>query len=222
MLDNGNGGNGATTIDFALIRLNTSFISSSMTSPFDYDFQSYAGGQPPGPSIGVDGAVCVTKISPWVLYILLWRTLCKKRIEAWSLFRYLVRALDSGGSVVLTDIVAEVSSLDQRPRSSAIELGTLFDVPDTLPGLNSTGMEVVFSNAFFNSRNQLQKDNGGVCPFTHTKLEPQPKTNTCSNQYICALGSPPSSYILTSGSIFFLLLPSFAYPRLSHTFLTRL
>ncbi|EGG04116.1 uncharacterized protein MELLADRAFT_89661 [Melampsora larici-populina 98AG31] len=142
MLDNGTTGQGATAIDFILIRLNTSYINSSQSGPLDYEFETTTSLS--DSLVGIDGAICITKVSP-----------------------YLVRAVDSNGLVALKEIISEGNNIDQRitniHEEIEPELLTTFDnVEDEI---TSTGKETVFLNAFLNSRNQLKKDNSRDEPY---------------------------------------------------------
>ncbi|KAG0147655.1 hypothetical protein CROQUDRAFT_42548 [Cronartium quercuum f. sp. fusiforme G11] len=153
LLDNGTTGYGATAIDFIIVRLNTSFINSSSTASLTNEFQSYVTSS--DSTIGIDGAVCVTKVSP-----------------------YLVRAIDLGGLVSLTDIIAEANGINKSPSPPGRELGSLLSL-EAAEGLNSTGSEAVFTNAFLNSRNQLKKDNGRDQPYVpNPSLVQMSKINT--------------------------------------------
>jgi len=123
IIDNGAlTGSGYTSIGFLLVRLNTS------AAPGGSFFSTVANSSG---TIGVDGAVCATRISP-----------------------YIVRAVDNGGIVTLKEILAEGADL---PATSAKQLDPLF-VNTTVP-LTSSGKQVVFSNAVQNAQNQLVKDN---------------------------------------------------------------
>ncbi|KAH9816382.1 hypothetical protein DFH28DRAFT_891120 [Melampsora americana] len=142
MLDHGTAGQGVTAIDFILIRLNTSYINSSQNGPSDYEFRTTT--ILSDSLIGIDGAICITKVSP-----------------------YLVRAIDSNGLVALTKIISEGNNIDRRLSTFNEGISTtpsaIFDnVEDEI---NSIGKEDVFLNAFLNSRNQLKKDNSRDDPY---------------------------------------------------------